>query len=178
MSPTGPAGAGPATDPQAPYARLAVVALVRRTDADDSLSGTTGDALGPSGEPRWLLLHRTRPFEAWDPPGGRVEPGEDLKQAVQREAAEETGLPVDVAGPCYGFLTFYKGERLLAVSMACRPVGDPDAIDLEPDDHDGWRWATTTEWEVLAEARTSSWDLMDVKKATRAVAALWEAEGA
>ena len=55
---------------------------------------------------------------------------------------EETGLAVEVAGPCYAYLTFYKGERLLAVSMACRPTGDPDAIRLEPDGADAWRWAT------------------------------------
>ena len=159
----GYARVGPAADPQAPYARLAVVGLVRRTD-------------GGAG-PRWLLLHRTRPYEGWDPPGGRVEPDEDLVQAVKREVEEEAGLIVDVAGPCYGLLTFYKGERLLAISMACRAVGDPDAICLElEEDHDAWRWATAAEWEALAETRQSSWDLMDVKKATKAVEAVWEAE--
>jgi 8-oxo-dGTP pyrophosphatase MutT (NUDIX family) len=155
-------GAGPASDPQAPYARLAVVGLIRRMDG--------------GVEPRWLLLHRTRPFEGWDPPGGRMEPDEDLAQAVKREVEEEAGLVVDVAGPCYGHLTFYKGERLLAVSMACRATGDRDAIRLELEDHDAWRWATGAQWEALAESGQSSWDLMDVKKATKAVAAVWEAE--
>jgi 8-oxo-dGTP pyrophosphatase MutT (NUDIX family) len=160
----GPAVAGPAADPVAPYVRLAVVGLIRRT--------------GEGAEPRWLLLHRTRPYAGWDPPGGRVEAGEDLVQAVKREVEEEAGLVVDVAGPCYGHLTFYKGERLLAVSMACRATGDPDAIRLEAEeDHDAWRWATGAEWEALAKSRQSSWDLMDVKKATKAVAAVWEAEG-
>ena len=106
-----------------------------------------------------------------------MEPDEDLVQAVKREVEEEAGLIVDVAGPCYGLLTFYKGERLLAISMACRAVGDPDAICLElEEDHDAWRWATAAEWEALAETRQSSWDLMDVKKATKAVEAVWEAE--
>jgi 8-oxo-dGTP diphosphatase len=155
----------PAADPLAPYVRLAVVGLICRSD-----------------EQRWLLLHRVRPFEAWDPPGGRMEAGEDLVQAVTREVREETGLAVEVGGPCYAFLTFYKGERLLAVSMACRPVRgpsiDPDAIRLEPDGAEGWRWATGQEWETLAADGLSSWDQADVKKATRAVAAVWEAERA
>ncbi len=168
MDPESHAGAGPATDSQAPYVRLAVVGA--------GVRGGCGDDRGGAVEPRWLLLHRTRPFEGWDPPGGRMEPAEDLVQAVEREVDEETGLRVDVAGPCYGFLTFYKGERLLAVSMACRPAGDPDAIRLELEDHDEWRWATGAEWEALAESRMSSWDPTDVKKATRAVAAVWEAE--
>lgn len=172
MHPEEHAGAGRAADPQAPYARLAVVGLIRRTDGDGHFGGAAG------AEPRWLLLHRTRPYEGWDPPGGRMEPGEDLVQAVEREVAEETGMTVAVAGPCYGLLTFYKGERLLAVSMACRATGNPDAICLELDDHDAWRWATGAEWEALAESRLSSWDPLDVKKATKAVAAVWEAEEA
>lgn len=105
-----------------------------------------------------------------------MEAGEDLVQAVGREVNEETGLTVQVAGPCYAFLTFYQGERLLAVSMACRPTDDPDAIRLERDGAEAWRWATAQEWGDLAAARLSSWDPRDVKKATGAVAALWEAE--
>ena len=105
-----------------------------------------------------------------------MEAGEDLVQAVKREVEEETGLTVEVAGPCYAFLAFYQGERLLAVSMACRPAGDPDAIRLEPGGAGEWRWATGREWEALAVARLSSWDPKDVKKATRAVAAVWEVE--
>jgi 8-oxo-dGTP diphosphatase len=157
------APAGPAADPLAPYVRLAVVGLIRRMDL---------------GEPRWLLLHRTQPYEAWDPPGGRMERGEDLAAAVKREVEEETGLAVEVAGPCYAFLTFYKGERLLAVSVACRPLGDAETIRLEPDGAEGWRWATGEEWQELAGAGRSSWDLKDVSKVIRTVAAVWEVERA
>ena len=174
--------AGPAADRDAPYARLAVVGLIRRTDAAGAAgparAAGQGGQKGGAGEPRWLLLHRTQPFEAWDPPGGRVEAGEDLVRAAKREVEEEAGLAIDVAGPCYAFLTFYKGERLLAVSMACRPAGDPDDIRLEPDGTDDWRWATGAEWEELAVGRLTSWALKDVKKATGAVAAVWEAEEA
>lgn len=103
----------PAADPQAPYARIAVAGLVRRKGGD--------------GDPAtWLLLHRTEPIDAWDPPGGRMEYGEDLSSAVVREVFEETGLTVQVAGPCYALLTVYKGERVLVVSAACRPVGEAD----------------------------------------------------
>jgi 8-oxo-dGTP pyrophosphatase MutT (NUDIX family) len=105
-----------------------------------------------------------------------MEAGEDLVGAVKREVHEETGLDVHVAGPCYAFLTFYKGERLLAVSMACRPACDPDAIRLEPSGAADWRWATGKEWEELAASGLSSWGPMDVKKVTRTVTALMEAE--
>ncbi len=45
-----------------------------------------------------------------------MEYGEDLSSAVVREVFEETGLTVQVAGPCYALLTVYKGERVLVVS--------------------------------------------------------------
>jgi hypothetical protein len=49
---------------------------------------------------------------------------------------------------------------------------------LDPDDAEGWRWATLAEWEALAERGLSSWDPKDVRKATKAVVAVWEAEEA
>ncbi|MEM7322379.1 MAG: NUDIX domain-containing protein [Actinomycetota bacterium] len=45
---------------------------------------------------RVLLIERGRGAAVglWSVPGGRVEPGESLEQAVVREVAEETGLTV------------------------------------------------------------------------------------
>jgi ADP-ribose pyrophosphatase YjhB (NUDIX family) len=52
------------------------------------------------GGPRVLLVKRARPPLAgrWSLPGGSVEPGERLADAVAREVLEETGLTVEV-GP-------------------------------------------------------------------------------
>jgi ADP-ribose pyrophosphatase YjhB (NUDIX family) len=49
---------------------------------------------------RVLLIRRGRPpgEGLWSVPGGRLEPGETLAQAVAREVREETGLVVEV-GP-------------------------------------------------------------------------------
>jgi len=66
------------------------------------------ERIGP--EPVWLvyatalivdeagrvLLQRRADFEAWGLPGGVMEPGESLLQALHREVAEETGLAVRV----------------------------------------------------------------------------------
>ncbi len=157
----------PALDPYAPYARLAVAALIRRDE---------------DGEQQWLLLQRRLPKDSlgspgaqvWDPPGGRLEWGEDLKTAVVREVREETGLTVEAVGPCYAFLTYYKGERLLAVSLACRPARSGEAVRLEPDGATAWRWATVAEWEGLASHGESSWAPVDVVNATRTAAVLLE----
>lgn len=47
-----------------------------------------------------LMVRRGQPPEAgrWSVPGGKVEPGETLAQAVERETLEETGLEVRCAG--------------------------------------------------------------------------------
>ena len=47
-----------------------------------------------------LILRRNEPSAGhWSLPGGRVEPGESLEQAVVREVEEETGLRVTVGEP-------------------------------------------------------------------------------
>ena len=47
-----------------------------------------------------LLVRRARPPQAgsWTVPGGRMEPGESLAQAVERELLEETALEVRCGG--------------------------------------------------------------------------------
>lgn len=58
-----------------------------------------------------LIRRRNEPFaDHWSLPGGGVEPGERLRDAVRREVLEETGLEVDVgrvAGYREGFEPFH-----------------------------------------------------------------------
>jgi ADP-ribose pyrophosphatase YjhB (NUDIX family) len=45
-----------------------------------------------------LLLIRRTDNDLWSIPGGGMEPGETLRQAVRREVAEETGMSCEVTG--------------------------------------------------------------------------------
>ncbi|MEM6287344.1 MAG: NUDIX domain-containing protein [Bacteroidota bacterium] len=76
-------------------------------------------------------LWEDRPF--WTPPGGGVEFGESLAEAVRREVQEETGLDVEVGSLRY-VLDFVR-PPLHAVSFyfACRAAGDIRAARLGAD---------------------------------------------
>ncbi|MEE9402308.1 MAG: NUDIX hydrolase, partial [Desulfobacteria bacterium] len=54
---------------------------------------------------RVLLVKRSQPPSKglWAIPGGRVELGETLKEAAEREIMEETGLTIRAGDPVYTF---------------------------------------------------------------------------
>ncbi|TQN41566.1 ADP-ribose pyrophosphatase YjhB (NUDIX family) [Blastococcus colisei] len=88
---------------------------------------------------RLLLIRRGHDPHAglWSLPGGRVEEGETLAQAVRREVLEETGLRVAV-GDVVGQVRIPAGTVVYdVVDLACtldppdqQPVAGDDAIDV------------------------------------------------
>jgi 8-oxo-dGTP pyrophosphatase MutT (NUDIX family) len=46
---------------------------------------------GPGGERQWAIIHRPR-YDDWSLPKGKLEEGESLEEAAQREVREETGV--------------------------------------------------------------------------------------
>ena len=146
-------------DPGSPYVRLAAVGLIREP-----------------GEGRWLLTRPPRPdgVEIWAPPGGRLEYGETLETTTVREMREEVGLDVEVVGPCYAYLTMHKGERTLAVTMACRVFSPAPPPSLEPEEAVDARWVTKDEWLGLSARGLTLWTAPDIARATALALVLME----
>lgn len=92
------------------------------------------------------LLIKRRDNGHWEPPGGVVEAGETLPDALQREVLEETGLKIALPATLTGV---YKNMTGLIVSLVfrCR------AIDGQPttgDETKALHWATREEVTQLA----------------------------
>ncbi len=81
---------------------------------------------------RELLLMQRSDNAHWGIPGGFVEPGESIEQAVAREVAEETGVEIAVgrlvgvySDPTRMVVEYPDGQRVHVVNLCfeARPVG-------------------------------------------------------
>ena len=103
---------------------------------------------------RVLLIRRGQPplLGEWSLPGGVLECGETLREAVAREAREETGLVVEIGEMLGVYERLIQGDEgrmryhYVLIDFLCRPVaGDlnagSDAADV--------RWFTRDELPVL-----------------------------
>ncbi|MCZ7417552.1 MULTISPECIES: NUDIX hydrolase [unclassified Streptomyces] len=93
------------------------------------------------------LLVKRRDNGHWEPPGGVVEAGETLPDALRREVFEETGVKMALPATLTGV---YKNMKALVVSLVFRC----EAIDGQPttgDETEALRWATREEVSELAD---------------------------
>jgi len=114
---------------------VAVAAIVRRRD-------------------RLLLARRAHEPQAgrWSVPGGRVEAGEPLREAVAREVREETGLVVEVgelAGWAERIDRGPDGHHYVILDFFASPV-PPGAEPAAAGDATELRWVTRDELGELA----------------------------
>lgn len=78
-------------------------------------------------EGKLLMIKRAKDPGAglWTVPGGRLERGEHLKDAVRREVLEETGVEVEV-GDLLGILEVVGDPHYVILDHLAEPVGQGD----------------------------------------------------
>jgi 8-oxo-dGTP diphosphatase len=78
-----------------------------------------------------VLVRRKYPPQGWALPGGFVEEGETLEQAVVREAKEETGLDITLLEQLFTYSDPRRDPRrhTLSTVYAARAQGEPRAGD-------------------------------------------------
>ena len=109
---------------------------------------------GPDGRRQTLLIRRGQePLKGeWSLPGGAVELGETLEEAICREVLEETGLVVEVVDTVKAFDRISRDDagrvryHYVLIDFLCRVIGGAlaratDALEA--------RWATVDELEGL-----------------------------
>jgi ADP-ribose pyrophosphatase YjhB (NUDIX family) len=109
-----------------------------------------------------LIKRRHEPLAGeWSLPGGALEVGEALDQAVAREVAEETGLTVEVGAVIEVFDRIMLDDRqrvqyhFVLIDYLCRPIGGrlvagSDAADITIADP-----AALAPWGLTANAATA-----------------------
>jgi ADP-ribose pyrophosphatase YjhB (NUDIX family) len=83
----------------------------------------------PAG--RVLLIHRRNPPPGWALPGGFVDAGESLEQAVAREILEETGLQLTAVRQFHAYSEPARDPRhpMVSIVFVGRATGEPRAGD-------------------------------------------------
>ncbi|MCW2739589.1 MAG: nudF [Blastococcus sp.] len=102
------------------------------------------------GAGRLLLIRRGHdPHRGcWSLPGGRVEAGESVEQAVEREVLEETGLVVRAGAPVGRVLIPAGAVTFDVLDLACELV-EPDMQPVPGDDADDVLFADAATLEQL-----------------------------
>jgi 8-oxo-dGTP diphosphatase len=78
-----------------------------------------------------VLIERANPPAGWAIPGGFLDPDEDMAHCARREAAEETGLQVELIGLLGVYSAPGRDPRALTVTAVyvARASGTPQAAD-------------------------------------------------
>ncbi|MFA6518863.1 MAG: NUDIX domain-containing protein [Candidatus Shapirobacteria bacterium] len=112
-----------------------------------------------------LLLHRSskRKYNPnlWELPGGKVEAGQDINNATEREILEETGLLIKIISPVAfsesKVVDHGKYKGMIYLELVNRAIIVAGKISLG-DDHVGFAWAKKKDifnYDLSQESRKS-----------------------
>jgi len=99
-----------------------------------------------------ILLTRRAPGQHleghWELPGGKVEPGESLESALERELLEELGLVVTVGEELARTVYHYERGSIELIALATTTDGEIDQMTV----HDSVDWFAPGETTTLVVA--------------------------
>jgi len=92
-----------------------------------------------------LLITQRQPDDTlggyWEFPGGKVDPGEDLKAALHRELVEEVGIETEIGAEIHNIVHPYPDRDVRLFFFDVRIVsGEPQKIEVAD-----FRWVTLDE---------------------------------
>lgn len=84
----------------------------------------------------------------WEFPGGKIEAGETIEEAVVREVKEELGVSITLIQSLL-FYPFTMGDQTIHLTYyLCELDTDPNRIQLQ--DHDAWQWFEENDFDASA----------------------------
>lgn len=103
-------------------------------------------------EGKMLLVHNIKYRLRYEPPGGKIEPGETPEEALRREAEEETGCEIEILS-YFGEEDSASSEGEFAVKMyVCKIVsGTPEIPVSERDKIDKIGWYSFEEMQSFKD---------------------------
>ncbi len=98
-----------------------------------------------------LLLKRSSMEDCyknlWETPGGKINFGENLKEALKREVKEETNLDIEVFIPVNTW-SFFRDDKsyVVGITFLCKPLSEKIRLSEE---HVEYRWIAENELDEL-----------------------------
>ncbi len=99
-------------------------------------------------------------------PGGHIDFGEDMVAGLKREILEEIGKQLRVGDPfaVFTYLNEIKGSHSIEVVYFAQFTDGTEGIQLQPEDHAGYRWVAEDELKDLPKSQQDDEEIAAIKK--------------
>jgi len=84
----------------------------------------------------------------WEFPGGKIEAGETVRDALKRELIEELNVVIDVAAPWFTFMMHYEHATVRLHTWRVTGWHDVDARGIRGMEGQEWKWQTMSNFTV------------------------------